>query len=166
MRIFRTNNLSCSTYSPEKLPQVFEVYRQCEDFLALGPVPKASLEMVKDDIRYATEEKGVFCCIHDLKNQIIGILDFIPKAENNYTSFLSLLMISASLRRRGYGKELLEGLEQYLKKTYGIRLIKSAVQTNNRDAIQFWKRIGYNIDDKPVNRPDGTVVYPMHKVII
>ena len=28
------------------LEEVFEVYRQCEDFLALGPKPKASMAMV------------------------------------------------------------------------------------------------------------------------
>ena len=166
MVLFRTNNLFCSPSSPDELPPILEVYRQCEDFLSLGPIPKASLEMVKNDIRLSRKERGIFCCIYDSTSQIIGILDFIPQTENRDTSFLSLLIISAPLRRKGYGKQLLEGLERYLKATYGTQLIKSAVQTNNSDAIQFWKRTGFNIDNKPVQRPDGTVVYPMHKMII
>ena len=45
------------------LPAVLEVYRQSEDFLALGPDPHASLEMVEKDRALSRQQGGVFCGI-------------------------------------------------------------------------------------------------------
>ncbi len=45
------------------LPAVLEVYRQSEDFLALGPDPHASPEMVAKDRELSRQEGGVFCGI-------------------------------------------------------------------------------------------------------
>ncbi len=45
------------------LPAVLEVYRQSEDFLALGPDPRASLEMVEKDQALSRQQGGVFCGI-------------------------------------------------------------------------------------------------------
>ena len=45
--------------SPDNLSLVLEVYRQCEDFLALGPEARASLEMVKQDIAGSQQQGGL-----------------------------------------------------------------------------------------------------------
>jgi ribosomal protein S18 acetylase RimI-like enzyme len=90
-------------------------------------------------------------------------LDFIPSTKERGTSFLSLMMIAAPWRRRGYGKAVVAALEKYLIKSYKTTRIKSGVQTNNADAIQFWRKVGYNIDSKPEHRPDKTIVYNMTK---
>ncbi len=42
--------------SPEGLDAVLDVYRQCEDFLALGPIAAASMEMVLKDIELSRGE--------------------------------------------------------------------------------------------------------------
>ena len=55
------------------LMAVLEVYRQCEDFLALGPVPTASLEMVQSDLEHSKEEGGVFCLICSANSIRAGI---------------------------------------------------------------------------------------------
>lgn len=44
----------------DELESVLEVYKQCEDFLALGPVPTASKEMVLNDIEISKAENGIF----------------------------------------------------------------------------------------------------------
>ncbi|MDP2807102.1 MAG: hypothetical protein Q8O74_03060 [bacterium] len=49
------------------LPQVLVVYKQCEDFLSLGPMPKASMDMVKADFDHSKEENGLFCGIYALE---------------------------------------------------------------------------------------------------
>ena len=45
-------------YEERDLPAVLEVYRQCEDFLALGPVARASLQMVQQDLAISRQENG------------------------------------------------------------------------------------------------------------
>ena len=57
------------------LPAVLEVYRQSEDFLALGPDPHASLEMAAKDRALSRQQGGVFCGI------------FVEEAPLNLTGF-------------------------------------------------------------------------------
>jgi hypothetical protein len=45
--------------SEPELRRVLAVYQQCEDFLALGPVATASLEMVKADLALSQQEGGL-----------------------------------------------------------------------------------------------------------
>jgi len=51
-----------------ELEQVLAVYRQCEDFLALGPVAMASLEMVAADLALSGLKGGTFCAIGGLES--------------------------------------------------------------------------------------------------
>jgi hypothetical protein len=44
----------------DDIDDLFNVYRQCEDFLALGPEPKASVEMVLEDLEHSCDSGGTF----------------------------------------------------------------------------------------------------------
>jgi hypothetical protein len=48
--LMRSNSLDMRPITSKDYVAVLEVYRQCEDFLSLGPEPKASLAMVRKDI--------------------------------------------------------------------------------------------------------------------
>jgi hypothetical protein len=81
----------------DKLAEVLDVCRQCEDFLALGPAPTASMEMVLNDIEHSQKEGGAFCGIYDAANgRMIGIVDCVPGNFEGkpQAAFLSLLMIA------------------------------------------------------------------------
>jgi ribosomal protein S18 acetylase RimI-like enzyme len=161
--LFHTGEWTISLIDEKNISPILDIYRMNEDFLSLGPTPKASLKMVKDDIEHSKNENGKYCVICNLHGQSIGVLDFIPKTEESSTSFLSLIMISAPWRRKGYGKAVVTALEQYLAKSYKTIQIKSGVQINNTDAIEFWRKAGYKIDSKPECRTDNTIVYNMSK---
>jgi ribosomal protein S18 acetylase RimI-like enzyme len=165
MIFFQTDELSITAVGNDDTRQILEVYRQSEDFLSLGPVPRASVKMVKDDLERSRNEKGQYCGIRDSHDHLIGIIDFLPMTEERNTAFLSLVMIAVPWRRRGYGKAVVMALEKYLRASYGTQRIKSAVQTNNTDAIRFWRELGYRIATKPEQRPDGTIVYDMTKTL-
>lgn len=59
------------------LPGILEVYRQSQDFLALGPDPVASPEMILHDLAISRREGGRFCSIFDLEGNILGIVDYV-----------------------------------------------------------------------------------------
>ena len=59
--------------------------------------------------------------------------------------------------------ELTKNLEEYLKKTYGTERIQSGVQVNNEAGIIFWKKMGFQIDNKPRDIGDGTTAFEMSK---
>lgn len=165
MMLFQTGQLTVSTIDESDLPALFEVYRQCEGFLALGPVPVASVQMVEEDIEHSRRKNGQYCAIRDGQGRIIGVIDFIAKYEGNHTSSLLLLMIGVLWRGKGYGRAVVQALEDYLNENFGSRRMVSWVQTNNPGAIQFWERLGYHLSTVPLDQPDGTVTYEMAKVL-
>ena len=147
------------------LPQVLQVYRQCEDFLSLGPAPTATMEMVKTDIEESKRENGIYSGIEDGTGKLIGIVDYVPCTYkgNPRHAFISLIMIAAAERDKGYGKKSIAEIEARIREDGQITAIFSAVQTNNERAIKFWKEMGYKIVSGPEQRPDSTVVYRLRK---
>jgi RimJ/RimL family protein N-acetyltransferase len=143
---------------------ILEVYRQSEDFLSLGPAPHASSEMVLADMQHSSISGGLFCVIEDLLGRTVGVLDFVPESSEK-TAVIELLMISCEHRNKGHGSSVLAALECHLKMRHRVNRIDSGVQTNNPNAIRFWKKSGFTIDDNARAINDGTVAFQMTKEI-
>jgi len=131
----------------------------------LGPIPKASRDMVKADMDHSKEENGLFCGIFDHKENLIGIVDFVPNMfeGNPEQAFISLIMIAKPHRNKGLGRKVIEAVENKIREDRRVKVILSAVQTNNQRAIHLWKELGYAILGGPEPRPDKTVVYQLRK---
>jgi ribosomal protein S18 acetylase RimI-like enzyme len=149
----------------DELNAVLEVYRQCEDFLVLGPEPHASMRMVLDDIGHSKAGNGVFCGIYNAEGIMMGILDVIPRGfeGNPRHAFISLLMIAAPFRNAGLGTQVIRALEREIVKDDQIEAILSGVQVNNPAAIKFWQNNGYLIIGGPEHLPDRTVAFRLRK---
>ena len=121
------------------LPALLEVYRKCEDFLALGPVAHATEEMVLSDLDHSREAGGIFCSIIAPSGEIVGVVDFVPHGYQGQPDMadLSLLMIASHHRSKGLGEMVVRAVEHYMCSTTRLRVIKSGVQVNNPRAIQF-----------------------------
>jgi GNAT superfamily N-acetyltransferase len=148
------------------LPAVLEVYRQCEDFLALGPVASASMEMMQADRALSCEQGGEFCGIYAEDGTLMGVLDFIRAGWEGDPgcAFLELLMIAAPFRNQGLGARAVAWLEGELRRG-GVTRLKSGVQVNNPKAIRFWRRVGFALTSGAEPQADGTVAYRMEKKI-
>lgn len=153
--------------SKNELDAILNVYRQCEDFLALGPVSTASKEMVMQDLAFSEQAGGVFCGIHDDNGKMIGVLDYVPGhfEGDPGCAFLELLMIASPARKQGIGKAVVEAFENEIRKNKDITSIRSGVQVNNPDAIKFWLGCGFRIVSGPTLMPDQTTVYGLQKDI-
>lgn len=147
------------------LPAVLEVYRQCEDFLALGPEPHASPEMVAADLQLTNDEGGVFYGIYAPDDTLVGIVAYTASHYEGdpRLAFLGLLMIAAPYRSRGYGAAVVTQVETDVRSQPGLRTILSGVQVNNPAAIRFWQAHGYQITSAAEPMPDGTTVYRLRK---
>jgi ribosomal protein S18 acetylase RimI-like enzyme len=147
------------------LEAVLDVYRQCEDFLVLGLVPTASMEMVLKDIEISKDEGGVFCGIYTPDGKMVGILDYVPGNYQGdpHNAYLSLLMIGAPYRSQGLGQAVVEAVEHEIRKDARIDKILSGVQVNNLQAVKFWQRMGYRIVSGPKLMADQTTVFELRK---
>lgn len=143
---------------------ILQVYKQCEDFLSLGPIPTASKQMVLGDLDLSKEEGGVFCGIY-IDDKMIGIVDFVLDnfEEKPNAAFISLLMISSCNRRKGIGKKVVKAVENEILKNSSIEAILSGVQVNNQPAIDFWVKMGYKITSGPQLQADSTVTFGLKK---
>ena len=156
----RRHTLEIRTVTPDDNKTILEVYRQCEDFLALGPEPQASPEMVLKDIETTRNEGGVFRSIFSA-GRMIGVVSYVPAGFEGKpdAAFLSLLMIAAPYRGHGTGTEIVKRIEKEILGNSHITKILSGVQVNNPDALRFWQKNGYHIVGGPELRPDKTTVF-------
>jgi ribosomal protein S18 acetylase RimI-like enzyme len=147
-----------------ELEAILEVYRQCADFLALCPVPVASMEMVLKDIEISLGQGGIYCGIFKTTGEMIGILDYVPGNYQGdpHNAYLSLLMLGAPFRNQGIGKAVVEAFEEQVRKDEQVRAILAGVQVNNPQAVRFWQRQGYLIVSGP-KLFDQTMVYDLRK---
>jgi ribosomal protein S18 acetylase RimI-like enzyme len=147
------------------LLEVLEVYQQCEDFLALGAEPAASMAMVQQDIEISRRKAGVYCGIYTATGRMIGVIDFIPGnfEGNPEHAFLSLLMIAPAYRRQGIGAKIIRLVEKEIQQNPQIRRIFSAVQINNPRALKFWQKNCYQVISGPELQADHTVTLGLRK---
>lgn len=149
----------------DDLEAVLQVYRHCEDFLALGPVSHASMEMVLKDLEISKEAGGIFCGIYKEDGTMIGVVDYVARNFQGYptSAFLSLLIIDSSFRGQGLGKAIVDAVENEIRQDKSITVILSGVQVNNPQAVRFWQRNGYRIVSGPKLMPDQTTVFDLRK---
>lgn len=161
----RDYTLEIQPVSQTEQNAILHVYQQCEDFLALGPVATASMEMVLKDLEISKDAGGLFCGIYRTDGEMIGVIDYVPGNYNGNPShaFLELLMIAAPLRRLGIGKAIIAAIENEIRKNNQITAIFSGVQVNNPQAIRFWQGNGYRIVSEPRLYPDQTTAVDLRK---
>jgi ribosomal protein S18 acetylase RimI-like enzyme len=161
----RGRSLEIRRVTDDDLDAVLDVYRECEDFLALGPVPAASMEMVLCDIETSHREGGQFCGIFETDDRMVGVVDFVPCGFEGdpHHGFLSLLMIAAPYRNQGIGQAVVTLIEDEIERNPQITAIFSGVQVNNPQAVRFWQRNGYRIVSGPELQGDGTTAFRLRK---
>lgn len=145
--------------------EILAVYRQSEDFLALGPVAKASREMVLADLQLSARAGGRYCGIFNEEGKMVGVLDYVPgnfEGEPSH-AFLELLMIAAPYRGSGIGWQIVAQVEAEIRTHPAVTALLSGVQVNNPAGIAFWQHMGFRIHSAPKVMPDGTTVYDLYK---
>ena len=152
--------LRISEYALCHKNNILWVYQECEDFLLLGPIPQASIEMVEEDLLSSKQNNGRFCVVF-LGEKIIGVVDYIAFGHEGCVenAYISLIMIAKNHRSKGVGSAVIREVEQILLSNQAIKRIYVSAQTNNERAIAFWKNHGYERVSEAAEQPDTTITY-------
>jgi ribosomal protein S18 acetylase RimI-like enzyme len=144
---------------------VLTVYQQCEDFLALTPLPTASMEIVEADLALSQENDGIFCGIYNPAGTMMGIVDVVIAGFEGDpgAAFIELMMIGHRYRSSGLGSAVVRAVEAEILRNPAIRTILIGVMVNNPAAMRFWERHGYRIISGPTLEDDGTTVWRLGK---
>ena len=147
------------------LPALLEIYRACEDFLALGPRSQASAEMVRGDLQLSVEDGGRFCGIRLADGRLAGIVDYTPGGRNGDSTeaHIELLMLTPPCRGHNLGAEVVRTVEAEMWADTRVAAIAVEAQVNNFGALRFWQRMGYHIISGPTPQADGTTSFQLRK---
>ncbi len=82
---------------------------------------------------------------------LVGLLDekliaSVMAGYEGHRGWLNYLAVAPQHQRRGYGRAIVAEAERLLRQA-GCPKINLQVRTPNRQAIEFYRRIGYSIDD-------------------
>jgi ribosomal protein S18 acetylase RimI-like enzyme len=147
----------------EDLPSLLALYRECEDFLALGPIAQASEVMVLADLELSHVNHGNFYGLM-VDCDLAGVLDVVESGweGESRSGYLELLMLAPRWRRHGIGEAATHWAEAQARLA-GAEMMRLGVQVNNPGGWLFWERMGYHVVSEPTLFPDGTVAVEMVK---
>jgi ribosomal protein S18 acetylase RimI-like enzyme len=82
---------------------------------------------------------------------LVGLLDekLIATAMAGYEGhrgWISYLAVHPEYRHNGFGRQMMSGAEKLLR-DFGCPKINLQVRANNRVVLEFYKRIGYSVDE-------------------
>lgn len=142
--LLKTKNLSISDVNEEDIRGVLEVYNSNKDFL-LSHMNKREVN-IEWLMQEQEEMKGIDfkTLIVKENNNIIGFIDICLKEE----CYLSLLMVHNEYRNKGYGKEIYEALEEYLRKINLKSIRIDVVHNYNESVLRFWRNRGFKEIEK------------------
>lgn len=139
--ILQTENIRISEITAGDINGVLEVYNSNHDFL-LSHMDRreVGLEWLEKELKEMKEMNFRTLIVRENVNDtLIGFIDLCPMEE----CYLSLLMIHSLYRGKGYGKEIYEEIEKYLKNlnTKSIRI--DVVYNYNKEVLGFWENRGF-----------------------
>ncbi len=146
MILTKTKNFIISEMKEEDNKGILDVYNSNQDFL-LSHVDrkKVSMEWLKQEQKKMKDINFKTLLVKENKNDnIIGFIDICILEE----CYLSLFMVHSLYKGKGYGKEIYEQLENYLRNTNSKVIKIDVVYNYNESVLQFWKNKGFKETEK------------------
>jgi ribosomal protein S18 acetylase RimI-like enzyme len=138
-------NLQVKNIDKESMRSIYSIYGNTVDFkYATGINDFITFEMFSYELsRFLSQENAFFLDISNSLNGItIGLVKgSLAKAEN--ILWLHSLAIDKPFQSKGYGRRVIQMLENYFKQYYNIGKMCLSVSKNNSSGMNFWKKCGF-----------------------
>ena len=122
-------------FDPADEPAVIEIWRRCDLVRPWNDPAK--------DIRRKLALRPDLFLIGVEKDQIVGT---VMAGYDGHRGWLNYLAVLPVLQGRGFGRALVAEAERLLR-LEGCPKINLQVRTTNRGAVEFYRRIGFIVDD-------------------
>lgn len=129
---------------------VIDLWRRC-DLIRPQNNPRA-------DIRRKLEVAPELFLVGEWESEIVATT---MAGYEGHRGWINYLAVAPHLQKKGYGREIMEHAEKLLRGR-GCPKINLQVRAGNKEAIEFYKRIGFTVDDVVsmgrrlvVDGPDG-----------
>ncbi len=130
----------------EDLTALNEIHEQVKEFFYFDPshtsvTPVKCLE--EGDLPPGGVKENYAIYTINENNIVIGYFDFYKGFPQKGIAYISLMFISTNKRKYGYGKEVVDAVCKYIKKS-GINEVRLAVSLKNWSGLKFWYKCGFD----------------------
>jgi len=105
-------------------------------------VSRPSNDPAKDIPRKLALQRHMFL-VGEVDGEIVGS---VMAGYDGHRGWIYYLAVAPRVQREGYGRALMEQAEHLLRQA-GCPKINILVRTGNEDVIEFYRRVGYTLDD-------------------
>ena len=98
----------------------------------------------EDDIKRKLNVQRELFLVAEIKGEIVGTA---MAGFDGHRGWVYYVAVSKQHRRRGIGRALMDRVEKSLK-DMGCPKLNLQVRSSNRDVVEFYKRLGYDVEDR------------------
>ncbi len=147
-RVFELTGCFGVRLDPTRAPELQAFYEECRDYVELitgaPPGPHEAEDLLSAVPRGKTHEDKFVVGLFDAPGHLVGVLDVIRDYPEEAEWYLGLLLFGPTSRGRRLGERVYRRLEEWVAAQDG-RAIHLIVEERNPRAIEFWKRMGFDV---------------------
>jgi ribosomal protein S18 acetylase RimI-like enzyme len=122
-------------FRPSDEPEVIALWRCCELVRPWNDPAK--------DIRRKLEVQSEMFLVGELEGEIVAS---VMAGYEGHRGWVNYLAVAPEHRRAGLGREIMAAAEHLLENA-GCPKINLQVRATNLDALEFYRRLGYRVDE-------------------
>jgi ribosomal protein S18 acetylase RimI-like enzyme len=164
--LFTFSGLTARQLNSDDLETIQSLLKSCDDFSILVTGNPYESNAGRDLLLSCPPgieqgNKYVIGIINQNEN-LVGLLDAVKGYSISEVWFVGLLLFSPENRNKGLGKKVMSKFENWAR-SQGAVEIRLGVVENNKDAIQFWDKLGFKLFEI---RPPVKYGLKEHKVLV
>lgn len=142
-----TKRLIISPLTESNYENITKLYSGLKnDGIAVDVFGKITEDEVEKGFKFVTRTETGFNLMAKLKDE----KDFVGYLKGYLLEgrglWIYTLAVVESFRRKGYGRELISAVSDYMRVSYGINFICLSVVDSNKTAKNFWEALGFKSD--------------------
>jgi RimJ/RimL family protein N-acetyltransferase len=164
--LLETERLIIKSLSQLDADNVLKVYEGSKDFFDLQTTEELSGDLIRSEIEATEKQGGGFVGIFDrAANELIGVIAFVPKNFQSQADYawINLLLIREADRRRGFGREAYQSIEQYIFSDQSVKRIGCTLLPQYDPSLKFAEALGFERAGGPFKNKRGFGLYSFVK---
>ena len=147
-RVFELTGCFGVRLDETRVAELQAFHEECRDYLELitgePPGPDEAERLLRELPRGKSPDDKFVIGLFDAPGHLVGVLDVIRDYPQPGGWYLGLLLFGPSSRGRGLGDRVYHRLEEWVR-AEGGRAVHLIVQEQNPRAIEFWRRMGFEV---------------------
>jgi diamine N-acetyltransferase len=134
---------------PEDLQFLYTLENNTDIWEISGTTTPYSKHLLKQYLENAHRDiydiKQLRLSICDLEDNIVGLIDLFDFDPKNHRAGLGIIVLENVDRNKGFGREALGLLEEYVKSVLGLKQLYANILVGNTASTHLFEKLGYEL---------------------